>query len=131
MQEREIMIKSSDSNNNRDSNYIATPSIFFEDGHLSVIFIYMYLQEVNKIVKQGIKSSYIQKERNLTYYKGKLNVAQHIRKNLVHQEKFYVIYDEFNAILKESNLIIKTGVFGGDMKISSINDGPVTILLEE
>lgn len=43
MQEREIMIKSSDSNNNRDSNYIATPSIFFEDGHLSVIFIYMYL----------------------------------------------------------------------------------------
>ena len=41
------------------------------------------------------------------------------------------LYDEFNAILKESNLIIKTGVFGGDMKISSINDGPVTILLEE
>lgn len=88
------------------------PSKTFNNANLKVdkmnlyeIFIYMYLQEVNKIVKQGIKSSYIQKERNLTYYKGKLNVAQHIRKNLVHQEKFYVIYDEFNANIPENRII--------------------------
>lgn len=91
------------------------PSKTFNNANLKVdkmnlyeIFIYMYLQEVNKIVKQGIKSSYIQKERNLTYYKGKLNVAQHIRKNLVHQEKFYVIYDEFNANIPENRIIKST-----------------------
>ena len=91
------------------------PSKTFNNANLKVdkmnlyeIFIYMYLQEINKIVKQGIKSSYIQKERNLTYYKGKLNVAQHIRKNLVHQEKFYVIYDEFNANIPENRIIKST-----------------------
>ena len=91
------------------------PSKTFNNANLKVdkmnlyeIFIYMYLQEVNKIVKQGIKSSYIQKERNLTYYKGKLNVAQHIRKNLVHQEKFYVLYDEFNANIPENRIIKST-----------------------
>lgn len=40
------------------------------------------------------------------------------------------LYDEFNACLKASKLEVVTGVFGGDMKIASINAGPVTILLE-
>lgn len=39
------------------------------------------------------------------------------------------LYDVFNEKLSE-HIHVETGVFGGDMKVSICNDGPVTILLE-
>ena len=45
-------------------------------------------------------------------------------------EKANSFYEKFNEELKESGLNIETGVFGGDMKVSLLNDGPVTILLD-
>ena len=45
-------------------------------------------------------------------------------------ERAVVLYDMFN---KKMNEIIhtETGKFGADMKVSLINDGPITILLEK
>ena len=40
------------------------------------------------------------------------------------------LYDYFVEITKSSSLKVETGVFGADMKVSLINDGPVTFLLE-
>lgn len=40
------------------------------------------------------------------------------------------LYDMFNEILRKSGLNVETGVFGGNMKVSFINDGPVTILMD-
>lgn len=40
-----------------------------------------------------------------------------------------ILYDEFNQELKKYTKV-ETGVFGADMKVQFINDGPVTILLE-
>lgn len=40
------------------------------------------------------------------------------------------LYDYFNEQLRKEELIVETGVFGADMKIALINDGPVTIQLE-
>ena len=41
------------------------------------------------------------------------------------------IYEKFCQLLKvQSGLEIKTGVFGADMKVSLVNDGPVTILID-
>lgn len=39
------------------------------------------------------------------------------------------LYDVFNEKLSQ-HIHVETGVFGGDMKVSICNDGPVTILLE-
>lgn len=39
------------------------------------------------------------------------------------------IYEKFINNL-ENNYIVKTGVFGANMQITSINDGPVTIIVE-
>lgn len=44
-------------------------------------------------------------------------------------EKANKLYEKFNDQLKKSGLNIETGIFGGDMKVSLINDGPVTILM--
>lgn len=40
------------------------------------------------------------------------------------------LYDYFNQKIKESGIHIETGIFGADMKVSLINDGPVTIILD-
>lgn len=40
------------------------------------------------------------------------------------------MYEKFNKILKKSSLKVETGLFGGDMQVSLVNDGPVTILLD-
>ena len=45
-------------------------------------------------------------------------------------EEASVLYDLFNTKLK-SIINTSTGVFGADMKVSLINDGPVTIILEK
>ena len=40
------------------------------------------------------------------------------------------LYDYFNEKIKEHGIELQTGVFGADMKVSLINDGPVTIILD-
>jgi len=41
------------------------------------------------------------------------------------------LYELFNEKLRSENVVVETGVFGADMKVSLVNDGPVTILLEK
>ena len=40
------------------------------------------------------------------------------------------LYDYFNQQLEQKHGKVSTGVFGADMKVSSINDGPFTLLLD-
>lgn len=40
------------------------------------------------------------------------------------------IFEHFLKQIKLSNLKIESGIFGADMKVSLINDGPVTIVLD-
>lgn len=40
------------------------------------------------------------------------------------------LYDFFNQRIKELGIHLETGVFGADMKVALINDGPVTIILD-
>lgn len=72
------------------------------------VFINMYLQEVRSLVKHGIKSSYARQEDNLTVYKGKLIVNEHIKANLAHKERFYVGFDEYQVNRPENRLIKST-----------------------
>jgi D-tyrosyl-tRNA(Tyr) deacylase len=40
------------------------------------------------------------------------------------------LYEYFNTQLKQYNPIVETGIFGSDMKISLVNDGPVSIMID-
>ncbi len=40
------------------------------------------------------------------------------------------LYENFIAQLNLTNLKVETGIFGADMKVSLLNDGPVTIWLD-
>lgn len=45
-------------------------------------------------------------------------------------EKSVLLYDLFNKKLKDMNIDVQTGKFGADMKVSLVNDGPTTIMLD-
>ncbi|MDE7167665.1 MAG: D-tyrosyl-tRNA(Tyr) deacylase [Clostridia bacterium] len=45
-------------------------------------------------------------------------------------EKANPLYEYTAALLRESGVTVKQGVFGADMKIRQYNDGPVTIIYE-
>mgnify|MGYP000851594820 CR=1 FL=1 len=88
------------------------PSKVFSDANLNIkemnlyeIFINMYLQEVRQLIKRGIKLDYVIKEENQKFLKGKLLTSHHIKKNLVHKERFYVAFDEFHPNRPENRLI--------------------------
>lgn len=46
-------------------------------------------------------------------------------------EKAIILYDEFNKKLANTGFHIETGIFGADMKVSLLNDGPITIILDK
>ena len=72
------------------------------------IFISMFLDEVSKLIKIGIKSDYVELKDNLNFLKGKLKISEQIRKNIVHKERFYVCYQEFSIDRAENRLIKST-----------------------
>lgn len=91
------------------------PSKVFTNANLKMdrmnlyeIFINMYLQEAHQLVKRGMKSSYVGQEDNLTVYKGKFLVSQHIKYNTGHKERFYVEFDEYQVNRSENKLVKST-----------------------
>lgn len=79
-----------------------------ESMNIYEIFIGMYVQQVSELTRRGLKSAYVRVEDNLNFYKGKLMVGEHIKKNMAHQERFYVAYDEFSLNRPENRLIKAT-----------------------
>ncbi|MHB8790161.1 MAG: McrC family protein [Desulfobulbaceae bacterium] len=79
--------------------------LFDVDIPLIELFLSYYLEELNKLVKKGIRSDYIRSRENLPFMRGKLLVAQQIRHNIVHQHRFFVEYDEFRLNRPENRLI--------------------------
>lgn len=79
-----------------------------ENSNLYEIFISMYVEEAMILVRHGLRSAYSTVEENLSYYRGKLMVPQHVRYNVAHQEHFFMSFDEFNINRPENRLIKST-----------------------
>ena len=50
--------------------------------------------------------------------------------NAMRPENATKLYDYFNLKLKETSLNIQTVIFGADMKVNLINDGPFTLIID-
>lgn len=73
------------------------------------IFITLFIKSLFILVKKGLAKDYISCEENLPYMKGRLQLTQHIRHNLAHQERFFVSYDIFN-VNRPVNRLIRSAV---------------------
>ena len=51
--------------------------------------------------------------------------------NAMNGDNAKFLYEAFNEELKKYTKKVETGIFRADMKVSLINDGPVTIILEK
>lgn len=71
-------------------------------------FVRRFLDDVAKLVKRGLKGGYSSIAANERFFKGKLNVAENIRQNDVHKERFFVEYDVFSSDAPENRLIKAT-----------------------
>lgn len=40
------------------------------------------------------------------------------------------LYEYFNECVKDMDIPVETGIFGADMKVELLNDGPITIMLD-
>ncbi|EII3055916.1 McrC family protein [Vibrio vulnificus] len=91
--------------------YVATnqASIASKRMPLLEIFIEQFLQSINRLVKRGLKSDHVTQVDNLNYQKGKLLVAQQLRRNLINKHKFYIEYDEY-LINRPANRLIATAL---------------------
>ena len=98
---------------------------------------------VNKIVNLRIfedendKLNYSLKDVNgsilsisqFTLY-AKLNGRRPSFTDALNYKEASLLYDYFNEQLKNEEVHVETGVCGEDMKVSLINDGPITIIID-
>ena len=91
-----------------DGKAFGSASLNADKMNLYEVFIKMYIKEAQNLVKHGLKSGYIANEENLRFYKGKLQVSQHIKANLAHKERFFMKYDEYQLNRAENKLVKTT-----------------------
>ena len=72
------------------------------------LFVRRFLDEVERLVHEGLAKGYRDEEANGPTFRGKLLFPQHLRENLVRADRFYVRYSTFdrdilvNRILREA-----------------------------
>ena len=75
-----------------------------QDMPILEIFISNFIKEVEKIVKKGLVYSYINKSENILYFKGKLDLPNHIKYNII-ENRFFMNFDEFSVNSMENCLL--------------------------
>ncbi|HHY0362566.1 TPA: McrC family protein [Vibrio cholerae] len=69
------------------------------------VFISEFLRSVDHVVKCGLRSDYRTQQDNLFALHGKLQMAEHLRKNLCRRDRFLTEFDEFSADRPENRLL--------------------------
>ncbi len=89
----------------REYKQVSDTSINYEKRNILEIIITIFCQDLKIILKKGLKKSYVTQEENLNIFKGKLELTEHLTKNFISKEKFFVEYDEFNDNIAENRIL--------------------------
>jgi 5-methylcytosine-specific restriction enzyme subunit McrC len=73
------------------------------------VYITQFLSLVNQLIKRGIRSDYISVQKNSRFIKGRILIAQQLRRNTFHQERFYIEYQEYQ-VNRPANRLIKSAL---------------------
>jgi len=72
------------------------------------LFITLFVEAMDNLIHKGLKSEYVSQKGNQQFLKGKLKFNEHIRKNSIYKERFYVEYDEYLQDRVENRLLKST-----------------------
>ena len=93
------------------------------------IFIMMFLEEISKLNAIGYRCVYNEVCDNCTSLRGRIDFPNHIKNNIVHQEKFFVKYEEYNLNCPENRIIKATLQFLSEISMSFENRMRINALL--
>ncbi len=71
---------------------------------LELLFRY-YLEQVTHIVRRGIARTYVERQGNLVFLRGKLLLNEHLRQNVANAARVYCRYDEYEMDRPVNRLI--------------------------
>ncbi|MBR9859802.1 restriction endonuclease [bacterium] len=72
------------------------------------LYIQLFLEELEYLVRQGLIKQYRKHEANTAALKGSLMFAQHLQKNLVHKERFFVRHTIYNKNHLLNSILFQT-----------------------
>ena len=89
------------------SPYQSLSNAHLESCHLPIleIFVYVFLDELEKLLLQGLGKNYENKASNEIFVKGKILVTENIRQNFINKARFFVFYDEFLENISQNKLL--------------------------
>lgn len=107
----------------------------FKQSHLSAlktqnmplleVFAMMFLDELERLIKKGIKSDYVAVEQNRPFLKGKLLFNENLKINFAHKERFFTASDEFLSDIAPNRLIVSTLLFLSGQNFSLKTDAKI------
>lgn len=93
------------------------------------IFIRMFLDEVFRLVKHGLRSCYETIAENRSFFKGKILFSEQIKHNFSHKERAFTEFDEFTPNCPENRLVKSTLMLLYKQTHSSRNKTDIKTLL--
>lgn len=94
------------------------------------MFICAFLNEVEDVVKKGLKSKYNMVSGNERFLKGRLDFSEQIRKNIADQSCFAIKYSKFTLDAPENNIIKSALLLVGKIARNGTNRGRIRRLLD-
>lgn len=87
--------------------HILTEDADLSSARLSLydVFIQHFLETVQRLVRQGLRGGYVNQQGTLAFLRGKLLIAQQIRRQIVRRDRFEADFDEFLQDRPENRLI--------------------------
>ena len=89
-------------------NTVDYASLNLKSNSILDIYIEFFLSQVERLMHEGLIKKYRINEGNRPSLKGQLKFSKHISKNIVHQERFYVQYREYDHLNVYNQLLYKT-----------------------
>lgn len=70
--------------------------------------VVIFLRQVEQLIRRGVYRTYVSEEKNHTFLQGRLVIADHLRRNAVHAQRFYQRNNEFTTDVLENRILTYT-----------------------